>query len=254
MCDWAQVIITEDVNLRSIATGEGIMAVPSPGELPKKRKEFLPKMFPSLPEDSAVSLPSAHLSRTNKPPPLSTISELSAQKSCLSGRTLSRAMDRRPSSVMLENAVKWAAGVGPKCPGMKVVEMSPVLHAQAARMAARRAKYAENPELDALKQGLSTAGRRKPAPYQPDEHRTPSARDAVDASRSATHLHQSWRVLVLLELPCHTGKPTQMSLRYSGSCCSDNKGSALHWCCAGLLRPYTALCGQQADQGRSPMA
>ena len=52
---WAQVIITEDVNLRSIAAGEGVMAVAGPSELPKKRKDFLPKMFPSLPEDSAVS-------------------------------------------------------------------------------------------------------------------------------------------------------------------------------------------------------
>jgi len=49
------VIITDDVNLRNTAKGEGIMAVPSPSELPKKRKDFLPKMFPDLPEDSAVS-------------------------------------------------------------------------------------------------------------------------------------------------------------------------------------------------------
>ena len=50
-----QVLITDDVNLRSIVTGEGIMTVPNPSELPKKRKDFLPKMFPYLPEDSAVS-------------------------------------------------------------------------------------------------------------------------------------------------------------------------------------------------------
>ena len=49
------MIITDDVNLRNSAKGEGIMAVPSPSELPKKRKDFLPKMFPDLPEDSAVS-------------------------------------------------------------------------------------------------------------------------------------------------------------------------------------------------------
>ena len=50
-----QAMLTDDVNLRSIAAGEGIMALSGPAELPKKRKEFLPKMFPSLPEDSAVS-------------------------------------------------------------------------------------------------------------------------------------------------------------------------------------------------------
>ena len=54
-CCALQVVLTDDVNLRSIAAGEGIMAVSGPAELPKKRKEFLPKMFPSLPEDSAVS-------------------------------------------------------------------------------------------------------------------------------------------------------------------------------------------------------
>ena len=58
---WTQVLITEDVNLRSIAAGEGIMAVAGPSELPKKRKDFLPKMFPSLPEDSAVSFISPQL-------------------------------------------------------------------------------------------------------------------------------------------------------------------------------------------------
>ena len=57
-----QAMLTDDVNLRSIAAGEGIMALSGPTELPKKRKEFLPKMFPSLPEDSAVSPPLASLS------------------------------------------------------------------------------------------------------------------------------------------------------------------------------------------------
>ena len=59
-----QVMLTDDVNLRSIAAGEGIMALSGPAELPKKRKEFLPKMFPSLPEDSAVSHTLASLSTT----------------------------------------------------------------------------------------------------------------------------------------------------------------------------------------------
>ncbi len=54
-CCALQAMLTDDVNLRSIAAGEGIMALSGPAELPKKRKEFLPKMFPSLPEDSAVS-------------------------------------------------------------------------------------------------------------------------------------------------------------------------------------------------------
>lgn len=62
MCCGLQVIITDDVNLRSIATGEGIMAVAKPGYLPKKRKDFLPKMFTSLPEDSAVSCPAHNFS------------------------------------------------------------------------------------------------------------------------------------------------------------------------------------------------
>lgn len=55
-----QVLITDDVNLRSIVTSEGIMTVPNPSELPKKRKDFLPKMFPYLPDDSAVSSLTQH--------------------------------------------------------------------------------------------------------------------------------------------------------------------------------------------------
>lgn len=57
-------------------------------------------------------------------------------------------------------------------------------------MAARRAKYADNPELDALKKGLSTSGRRKPAPSQQEEYwTTPTSQDAADSLRSAlSHL------------------------------------------------------------------
>ena len=75
--------------------------------------------------------------------------------------------------------LKFSSLAGNELPAM----LKACLDAQAIRMAARRAKYADNPELDALKKGLSNTGRRRSGPTQPEDHWTPSARDAGDASR-----------------------------------------------------------------------
>lgn len=47
-------------------------------------------------------------------------------------------------------------------------------------MAAARAKYADNPELDALKKGLNTTGRRRSGPSQQDEYRGLSPKASTD--------------------------------------------------------------------------
>ena len=59
-------------------------------------------------------------------------------------------------------------------------------------MAASRAKYADNPELEALKRGLSSTSRRKPVPLQLDNFRMPTGPAHWDPAEQTAHLRSIW--------------------------------------------------------------
>ena len=56
-------------------------------------------------------------------------------------------------------------------------------------MAASRAKYADNPELEALKRGLSNTSRRKP---QPEDFKMPAGPAHWDSTEQTGHLRSAW--------------------------------------------------------------
>ena len=63
---------------------------------------------------------------------------------------------------------------------------------QAARMAASRAKYADNPELEALQRGLSNTSRRKPEPSQLDNFKMSTGPAHWDPTEHTAHLRSAW--------------------------------------------------------------
>ena len=62
---------------------------------------------------------------------------------------------------------------------------------QAARMAASRAKYADNPELEALKRGLSSTSRHKPGPPQMSDFKMPTGPAHWDPAEHTAHLRSA---------------------------------------------------------------
>ena len=86
---------------------------------------------------------------------------------------------------------------------------------QAARMAASRAKYADNPELEALQRGLSNTSRRKP---QLDDYKMPAGPAHWAPAEQTTHLRSAWPAF------CITTCIRSHALCMTGYCSCPNSG------------------------------
>ena len=197
----------------------------SPGELPKKRKDFLPKMFPSLPEDSAVS--SGQLS-----PHSPAESQLSTLPGCQQWEALvngiCHAVALQCGSARAGSADGGQAGQVCREPGAGRAEAR-AQHRRPPQACSLPARGAQN----ALFQGR--IGRLEvslmPTPRQ---------------------------VLGFPECPLQSGVPSRIAHCHSVlliTCVPRGHGEVwMPWCCAGRSMPFTALCGQQAARGQSPTA